>query len=77
MRKPKKIHPADAAHAARVATAVSFRAYLRLSPHDVLSEEATTRAEAEAAATAMNAKSQHGRRAIVYAITPSGAAIPI
>lgn len=75
--RAKKIHPADAAHAARVATAVSFTAYLRLSPYEVLREDCPTQAAAEAAAKGMNAKSQHGRRAIIYAITSDGAAIPI
>lgn len=73
----KKIHPADAAHAARVAAAVSFLAYLRLGPAEVLQEATATRADAESAARGMNTRSLHGRRAIIYAITPDGAAIPL
>lgn len=70
--KAKKIHPADIAHAERIKTAVAFSAYLRLSPFEVLKQTCSTQAEAEAAASEMNKKSLHGRRAIVYAITPEG-----
>ena len=76
MRRP--IHRADMAAGARIASAVSFAAHFRKSPFEVFRVEAASLAEARIAAARLNAEhGKHGRRVMVYALTPEGVAIPV
>jgi hypothetical protein len=72
----KKQHPADAADIAAVATAVSFNAHLRLSPTKKINEPAATLIEAVRKAGEIKA-AHPGRNVLIYAITPTGASVPV
>lgn len=76
-RKNKAVHPADRHYAAQVARCVRYTAHIRLSPADSRRYEADTLADAQAKAQEWNAESKHGRRAVVYGITPEGVSLPI
>lgn len=73
---PKNLHPADAADRAAVATATSFNAHLRLSPTKKINEPAATLFEAISKADAIKA-AHPGRNVLIYAITPTGASVPV
>lgn len=73
---PKKLHAADAADIAAIATAVGFNAHLRLSPTKKINEEAATLIEAVRKADEIKA-AHPGRNVLVYAITPTGASVPV
>lgn len=74
----RAIHRADAAAEARIASATSFAAHFRKGPFEAYRVETASLAEARAAAERLNAEhGKHGRRAMVYAITPEGVAIPV
>lgn len=73
---PKKMHPADVADRAAIATATEFSAFLRLGPHDKIVERRERLADAAAAAVDLRAK-HPGRDVVVYAILPTGVSIPV
>jgi len=75
----KKIHPADAADRAAIATATSFIATIFIGTGMFAKKEAATLEAARGEETALNAKfgNQTGRRALVYAILPSGAQVVV
>lgn len=73
---PRKLHPADAADRAAIATATSFNAHLRLSPTKKINEPAATLIEAVRKADAIKA-AHPGRNVLIYAITPTGASVPV
>lgn len=73
---PKKLHPADAADIAAIATAASFNAHLRLSPTKKINEPAATLIEAIGKADQIKA-AHPGRNVLIYAITATGASVPV
>lgn len=75
-KTPKKLHAADAADIAAVATAVSFNAHLRLSPTKKINEPAATLIEAVRKADEIKA-AHPGRNVLIYAITPAGTSVPV
>jgi hypothetical protein len=75
---PRPTHRADAAAEARIASAVAFAAHFRKGPLETYRVEAASLADARAAADRLNAEhGKNGRRAMVYAITREGVAIPV
>lgn len=72
----KKAHPADLADIEAVGTATHFNVHLRRSPTSKINHEAATLAEAVAFADQIKAKNP-GRNVLVYAITPTGATVPV
>ncbi len=71
-------HAADIHAAAQVARAVSFSIVFHKGPSQRFSETADDRREAFAIAARLDAEhGKHGRRAVVYGITPEGTAWPI
>lgn len=78
MAQPGKIHEADIYTAAQIATAVKFSAIIQLGPHDRrYAEGMLTYAEALEGAAQLDAMSEFGRRAVIYAHTPGGRAFPV
>jgi hypothetical protein len=74
----KKPHAADVYAAEQIAQAVGFVVHFRKGPHETYSRNAATLAEARIAEAELNsAHGQFGRRAMVYATSPSGAAFPV
>jgi hypothetical protein len=58
--------------------AVSFRVFFRKGPNESYREEAASREDAIRIADRMNKEhGKHGRRAIIYAVTPEGASLPV
>jgi hypothetical protein len=67
-------HPADARDRAQIARATSYAIHFRKGPFERYDETADTLDEAHTIADRLNTDhGKHGRRAIVYAITPEGA----
>lgn len=67
---PKKMHPADAADRAKIATATHFNVHLRRSPTSKINREAANLIEAIKIADEI--KAEFSREAMIYAITPEG-----
>ncbi|MCA2378615.1 hypothetical protein ATU3C_17815 [Agrobacterium genomosp. 3 str. RTP8] len=65
---PKKMHPADAADRAKIATATHFNVHLRRSPTSKINREAATLADAAKIADEITAEFK--KAPMVYAITP-------
>ncbi|CUX08555.1 hypothetical protein [Agrobacterium deltaense] len=65
---PKKLHPADAADRAKIATAAHFNVHLRRSPTNKINREAATLADAAKIADEITAEFK--KAPMVYAITP-------
>lgn len=65
---PKKMHPADAADRAKIATATHFNVHLRRSQTSKINRGATTLAEAAKIADEITAEFK--KASMVYAITP-------
>jgi len=72
----RKPHPADIADREQIAQAVSFTAFLRRSPFDKIVHQHHCLADAVADAAAIRAANP-GRDCLVYAITATGASIPV
>jgi hypothetical protein len=71
-------HPADIANDARIASAVGFAVHFRKSPSVTFNEPAATLDEARAIKARLDADhGRHGRRAMIYAITPAGVSVPV
>ncbi len=70
---PKKMHPADAADRAKIATATHFNVHLRRSPTSKINREAATLAEAAKIADEIMAEFK--KAPMVYAITPDKMAV--
>lgn len=76
--KPIKLHPADIFTAKEIERAVSWAVAFRKSPHEKFNETAPTLALAREIEARWNAEhGKHGRRSIVYAITPEHRAYPL
>ena len=74
----RRRHPADLADDRRIAAATAFVTAFVKSPHERYRVESGTLAEARRAAAELNsAHGRHGRRAIVYAITPEGVQLAV
>lgn len=69
----KKPHPADLADRAKILTATHFNVHLRRGPAFKVNEEAPTLAAAMAAADRITL--EHGKRPLVYAVTPEGTSV--
>lgn len=65
---PNKVHPADAADRAKIATATHFNVHLRRSPTSKINREAATLADAAKIADEITAEFK--KVPMVYAITP-------
>lgn len=65
----RKLHPADAADIAKIATATHFTVHLRSGPHDKITKRARTLAAAVRTADKLG-KTPSGKRPMIYAITP-------
>jgi len=61
----------------QIARAVSFTAFIQLSPSVKHSKSCHTKEDAIAAAKEFNRLSEYGRQALVYAVTPEGYTIPV
>ena len=73
-----KPHAFDTHYAALVARASSWSVVFIKGPGQRIREEAACEAEARETAARLNAEhGRHGRRAVIYAITPDGSAHPI
>jgi hypothetical protein len=71
-------HPADIGNDARIATAIGFAVHFRKSPFVTFNEPADTLEAAHAIKARMDAEhGQHGRRAMIYAITKEGVSVPV
>jgi hypothetical protein len=76
--KPKKLHPADVFVDAEIARASSYSVYFRKGPFETYSERAESLVLAQAIEARMNAAhGEHGRRALIYAVTPEGRHYPL
>lgn len=64
-----KMHPADVADLAKIATATHFTVHLRSGPHDKITKRAKTLAAAIRAADKLGT-APGGRKPLIYAITP-------
>jgi hypothetical protein len=74
----RKPHPADIHTANEIARATSWAVAFRKSPYEKYNATAPTLAEARAIEAEWNAAhGEHGRRAIVYAVTPENRAYPL
>jgi len=73
-----KPHAADIHAAAEIAAAVGFAVHFRKGPQETYTEQSATLAGARGIEATMNAThGQNGRRAVVYAITATGAQYPV
>lgn len=73
-----RIHPADARDQVRIAAAVGYSIHFRKSPREAYNETADTLDEAKRVKAQLDAThGKHGRRAMIYAISASGASTPI
>jgi hypothetical protein len=73
--KSKPMHPADAADAMRVASAVAFVATIFIGTGRFDRALHGTLAEARVTAGAMEAHYRNGRRAMIYGVLASGASV--
>ena len=73
-----RAHPADQHAEAQAARAVRFSIIFHKGPHERFREDTEDRAEAFRIAARMDQEhGKHGRRAIVYGITPEGSSWPL
>ncbi|WP_324134053.1 hypothetical protein [Bosea sp. (in: a-proteobacteria)] len=73
--KSNSMHPADAADAMRVASAVCYVATIFVGTGRFDRASHATLAEARVTARAMEAHYRNGRRAMIYGVLPCGATV--
>lgn len=78
MARNRKVKEIDLYEADQIAKAVSYAAHFTAGRGQRYTVECVTIDEARAAAVALNAEhGKFGRRAIVYAVSPSGGSFPV
>ncbi len=70
---PMKIHPADVADRAKIASATHFNVHVRQGPSSKINREAPSLIEAISVADTLRA--EFGKPPMIYAITPEGGSI--
>ena len=78
MARTRKIKEVDIYEAEQIASAVGYTAHFTAGRGQRYTVECATIEEARAAAVSLNAQyGGFGRRAILYAVSPSGASFPV